>query len=74
MASMKSSLKSMDWGLKIILTIVYDIYGILTRLSSGKILPIIIAICQIFSVNFFGIFWVIDLITVICKKKVSFLA
>ncbi len=74
MSSLKSSLKSMNWGLKIILTIVYDIYGILTRLTSGKLVPVIIAICQIFSVNFFGIFWVIDLITVICKKKVSFLA
>ena len=74
MATFKSSLNSMNWGLKLILTIIYDIYGILCRLSSGKVLPIIIALCQIFSVNFFGIFWLIDLITVICKKKVTFLA
>ncbi len=64
----------MDWGIKILLVIIYDIYGILRRLTSGKLLPILVALIQIFTVNLAGIIWLIDLITVLTKKEVTVLA
>ena len=70
----KSSLKSLDWIVKIILVIFYDIYGILRRFTSGKPLPIIIGLLQIFTVNLAGIIWLIDLLTVIFSKEVTVLA
>lgn len=69
----KSGLTGLDWIVKIILVIVYDIYGILRRLTSGKALPIIIGLIQIFTVNLAGIIWLIDLITVLTKKEVTVL-
>ncbi|MCQ2583041.1 MAG: hypothetical protein MJ160_03940 [Treponema sp.] len=69
----KSGIKSMDWILKIILVIIYDIYGILRRLTSGKLVPMIIGVLQIFTANFFGILWLVDLITVILKKDATVL-
>lgn len=63
----------MSWGLKILLVIIYDIYGIYRRLTSGKILPIVIGLLQIFTVGLFGILWLIDLICVLTKKEVTVL-
>ena len=63
----------MGWGLKILLVIIYDIYGIYRRLTSGKVLPIIIGLLQIFTGGFFGILWLIDLICVLFKKEVTVL-
>ena len=63
----------MGWGLKILLVIIYDIYGIYRRLTSGKILPIIIGLLQIFTGGLFGILWLIDLICVLTKKEVTVL-
>lgn len=67
----KNGLKSLNLLLKIILVILYDIYGILRRLTSGKAVPIIVGIIQLFTANLFGIFWLIDLITVLLKKDVT---
>ena len=63
----------MSWGLKVLLVIIYDIYGIYRRLTSGKVLPIIIGLLQIFTGGFFGILWLIDLICVLFKKEVTVL-
>ena len=63
----------MGWGLKILLVIIYDIYGIYRRLTRGKILPIIIGLLHIFTGGFFGILWLIDLICVLVKKEVTVL-
>ena len=63
----------MGWGLKILLVIIYDIYGIYRRLTSGKILPIIIGLLQIFTVGGCGIIWLIDLICVLVKKEITVL-
>lgn len=70
----KNPLKKSSWLVKLLLVIIYDIYGIVARLSSGKIVPIIIGLLQIFTVNLCGIIWLIDLITVIVKKDVTVLA
>lgn len=65
--------KSNNWIIAIILVIIYDIYGIFTRITSGKLVPMIIGIIQIFTGNIFGIMWIIDLITIILKKKITVL-
>lgn len=69
----KSGIGSMSWLLKIILVVVYDIYGIIRRISTGKTLPVIIGVLQIFTGNFFGILWLIDLITVLINKDATVL-
>lgn len=74
MAKGKNPLKKTSWIVKILLVILYDIYGIVARLTSGKIVPIIVGILQIVTVNFAGIIWLIDLITVLVKKDVTVLA
>ncbi|MBQ0003217.1 MAG: hypothetical protein KBT21_06735 [Treponema sp.] len=74
MGKSKNPLKSIGIVGKIILVLLYDIYGIVARLTSGKLVPIIVGILQIVTVNFAGIIWLIDLITVICKKDVIVLA
>ncbi len=63
-----------NWIINILLVIIYDLLGIFTRITSGKPLYIIIGILQIFTGNFFGILWLIDLITIILKKKITVLA
>lgn len=74
MAKGKNPLKKTSLLVKVLLVILYDIYGIVARLTSGKIVPIIVGILQIVTVNFFGIIWLIDLITVLVKKDVTVLA
>ena len=74
MSSLSKSLKSMDWILKILLAIIYDIYGIARRLTSGNIVSIIIGIIQIFTGNICGIMWLVDLISVLLKKDIVIFA
>lgn len=80
----KSGLKGLNWVVKIILVIIGDIYGILRRLTSGSLVPIIIGIVQLASLVLVSynrlvgivacIFWIIDLVTVIINKEVTVLA
>ncbi|MCQ2600319.1 MAG: hypothetical protein MJ184_03050 [Treponema sp.] len=70
----KNPLKKTSFIVKILLVILYDIYGIVARITSGKLPYVIIGVLQIFTANLFGILWLIDLITVICKKNVTVLA
>ena len=80
----KSGLKGLNWVVKIILVIIGDIYGILRRLTSGSLLPIVIGIVQLASLVLVSynrlvgivacIFWIIDLITVIVNKEDTVLA
>lgn len=71
---MSKKIKGLDWIAKIILVILYDIYGIVARITSGKTLPAIVGVVQIFTLNLFGILWLVDLITIILKKEISVLA
>ena len=80
----KSSLKGLSWIVKIILVIIADIYGILRRVTSGSLIPIVIGVIQIASLVLVSynrlvgivacIFWIIDLVTVIINKEVTVLA
>ena len=80
----KSNLKGLSWIVKIILVIIGDIYGILRRVTSGSLIPIVIGVIQIASLVLVSynrlvgivacIFWIIDLVTVIINKEVTVLA
>ncbi len=74
MADFRNSLKGLPFIAKLLLVIFYDIYGALYRISRGDTLGIVIGILQFVTVNFFGILWIIDLVTVIMHKEVTVLA
>ncbi len=71
MAEFRKTLKDLPWIAKLLLVIVYDIYGALFRISRGDTTGIVVGALQLVTGNFFGIFWIIDLITVITKKEVT---
>ena len=74
MAEFRKTLAGLPWVLKLILVIFYDIYGALVRISKGDTTGIVVGILQLVTGNFFGIFWIVDLVTVILKKEVTVLA
>ena len=74
MADFRKSLQGLDWVIKLLLVIVYDIYGALYRISRGDTAGIVIGVLQLITGNFFGIMWIVDLITVILHKEVTVLA
>lgn len=74
MAEFRKSLQNLPFVAKLLLVIFYDIYGALYRISAGDAQGIIIGALQLVTGNFFGIFWVIDLVTMITKKEVTVLA
>ncbi len=74
MAELNKSLKGMSFIVKLLLVIFYDIYGALIRISRGDTAGIVIGVIQLLTGNFFGIMWIIDLVTVIIHKEVTVLA
>lgn len=74
MAEFRKTLAGLPWIVKLLLVVFYDIYGVLYRISKGDTLGIVLGIVQLVTGNLFGIFWIIDLITVIVKKEVTVLA
>ncbi len=74
MAELRKTLSGWDFILKLLLVIVYDIYGALYRISRGDTVGIVIGVLQLVTGNFFGIMWIIDLVTVIIHKEVTVLA
>ncbi len=74
MAEFKKTLQGLPWIVKLLLVIFYDIYGALTRIARGDVTGIVVGVLQLVTGNFFGIFWIIDLVTVIVKKEVTVLA
>lgn len=74
MAEFRKTLAGLPWIAKLLLVIFYDIYGALYRISKGDTVGIVVGVLQLVTGNFFGIFWLIDLITMITKKEVTVLA
>ena len=74
MAEFRKTLAGLPWIVKLLLVVFYDIYGALYRISKGDTMGIVIGIIQLVTGNLFGIFWIVDLITVITKKEVTVLA
>ena len=73
MAELRKTLKELPWIVQILLVIVYDIYGALIRITRGDTAGIVIGILQLVTGNFFGIFWIIDLVTILVKKDITVL-
>jgi tryptophan-rich sensory protein len=69
---MATAIDKLDWIVKVILTIFFDpiVQGI-NRILRGKV---IIGLLWIITAGIFGIGWFIDIITVIFKKDITFLA
>lgn len=73
-AEFRKKLQELPWIAKLLLVVFYDIYGALIRITKGDTVGIVVGILQLVTGNFFGIFWIIDLVTVITKKEVTVLA
>lgn len=67
------SIKSQSWIVKILLVLLWDIYGLIRRLENKSIVIKLLGII-FFIFGGFGIIWLIDLITVIVSKDVTVLA
>ena len=74
MAEFRKTLKELPWALQVLLVIVYDIYGALMRITKGETTALVVGILQLVTGNFFGIMWIIDLVTIITKKDITVLA
>ena len=68
----KTAIDKLGWFLNIILTIFFDplVQGI-NRILRGRV---IIGLLWIITCGIFGIGWLIDIITVLFKKNITFLA
>lgn len=58
---------------KVLLTLLFDIYGFLYRIGSNRSIAFFVGILQLFTYNFFGIIWLVDLISVIATGEICFL-
>jgi tryptophan-rich sensory protein len=67
-----TEIDKLGWVVNVILTIFFDpiVQGI-NRILRGRV---IIGLLWIITVGIFGIGWLIDIITVIINKKITFLA
>jgi hypothetical protein len=68
----KTAIDKLGWLVVLILTIICDpiVQGI-NRILRGKV---IIGLIWIITIGIFGIGWIIDIITVLLKKDITFLA
>ena len=68
----KTSIDKLDWIVKLILTIFFDplVQGI-NRILRGNV---IIGLLWIITAGIFGIGWLIDIITMLTRKDITFLA
>jgi tryptophan-rich sensory protein len=68
----RTEIDKLGWILNVILTIFFDpiVQGI-NRILRGKV---IIGLLWIITVGIFGIGWIIDIITIIFNKRITFLA
>ena len=69
---MATAIDNLGWLVNLILTIFFDplVQGI-NRILRGKV---IIGLIWIFTVGLFGIGWLVDIITMILHKDITFLA
>ena len=72
---LRETLDTLPWIAVLLLVIFADgIYGGLYRITMGDSTGIVIGILWIVTGGLFGIGWVIDLVTVLVNKKITFLA
>jgi hypothetical protein len=72
---LRETLDTLPWIAALLLVIFADgIYGGLYRITKGDTTGIVIGILWIVTGGLFGIGWIIDLVTVVVNKKITFLA
>ena len=72
---LRDTLDTLPWIAVLLLVIFADgIYGGLYRITKGDTTGIVIGILWIVTGGLFGIGWIIDLVTVLVNKKITFLA
>lgn len=72
---LRETLDTLPWIAVLLLVIFADgIYGGLYRITKGDTTGIVIGILWIVTGGLFGIGFIIDLVTVIVNKKITFLA
>lgn len=72
---LRETLDTLPWIAVLLLVIFADgIYGGLYRITKGDTTGIVIGILWIVTGGLFGIGWIIDLVTVLVNKKITFLA
>ena len=74
MQEFRKTLLELPFIAKLLLVVFYDIYGALVRISKGDTAGIVVGVFQLVTGNFFGIMWLIDVVTMITKKEVTVLA
>ena len=73
--NLRETLDTLPWIAVLLLVIFADgIYGGLYRITKGDTTGIVIGILWIVTGGLFGIGWIIDLVTVLVNKKITFLA
>ena len=73
MQEFRKALTNLPWIAKLLLVVFYDLYGSLKRISKGDTKGIVIGLLMLVTGNFFGIMWIVDLVTVILNKEVTVL-
>ena len=73
MEQFRKTLVDLPWIVKLLLVVFYDIYGSLKRISKGDTKGLVVGVLMLVTGNFFGIMWIIDLVTVILNKEVTVL-
>jgi hypothetical protein len=72
---LRETLDTLPWIAVLLLVVFADgIYGGLYRITKGDTTGIVIGILWIVTGGLFGIGWIIDLVTVVVNKKITFLA
>lgn len=72
---LRETLDTLPWIAVLLLVIFADgIYGGLYRITKGDTTGIVIGILWIVTGGLFGIGWIVDLVTVLVNKKITFLA
>lgn len=72
---MRKSLDDLPWIVTLLLVLFVDpVYGALYRLSTLDTKGIVVGIIWFVTGGIFGIGWLVDIITVLFNKKITFIA
>jgi hypothetical protein len=75
MKELRKAFDSLPWIATLLLTIFFDpIFAGIYRITKGDTVQLVIGILWFVTGGVFGIGWIIDVVTVIVSKKITFLA
>ena len=75
LAQIRKTLDALDWVVTLLLVIFLDVfYGAFYRITKGDTNGLIYGIIWLVTGGLLGIGWIIDIVCVVTKKKITFLA